>query len=54
MVDDPPDDAIIFHLAELLDQHLLGNRGDRPLKLGETKDLPAEQMEENEELPSPF
>jgi hypothetical protein len=52
MVDDPPDNAVPFQLPELLDQHLLRNRGYGALKIGETKHLPAEQMEENHQLPA--
>src|SRR6266478_3815296 len=54
MVDDPPDHAVVFHLAKLLDQHLLGNRRNSPLQLREAQDLPAEEMEQDEELPSSF
>jgi hypothetical protein len=43
-VDDPPHHPVVFHLAKLLDQHLLGNRGNRPLQLREPQDLPTEQM----------
>src|SRR6202795_539363 len=54
MVYDPPHHAVVFHLAKLLDQHLLGNRRNSPLQLGEAQDLPAEEMEQDEELPSSF
>jgi hypothetical protein len=52
MVDDPPDNAVALQLPELLDQHLLRDRGDGPLKIGEAKHLAAEQMEENHKLPA--
>ena len=52
MVDDPPHHPIVFHLTKLLDQHLLGNRRYGALQLGEAQNLPAEQMEEDHELPS--
>jgi len=50
MVDDPLDNAVAFQLPELLDQHFLRDRGDGPLKIGEAKHLPAEQMEKNHQL----
>ena len=53
MVDDPPDNAVALQLPELLNQHLLRDRGDGPLKIGEAKYLAAEQMEENHKLPAP-
>ncbi len=52
MVDDPPDNAVALQLPELLDQHLLRDRGYGPFKIGEAKQLPAEQMEENDQLPA--
>ena len=42
MVNNSPYDAVRFHLAKLLNQHLLGNRGDGALQLGETENLAAE------------
>src|ERR1700739_3504842 len=54
MMDDPPNHAVVFHLAKLLDQHLLGNRRNSPLQLREAKDLPAEEVEKDDELPSSF
>jgi len=53
MVDDPPDDAIALQLPELLDQHLLRDRRDGPLEIGEAKHLATEQMEENHKLQRP-
>src|SRR5258707_11269208 len=50
MVDDPPDDAVALQLPKLLDQHLLRDRRYSALKIGETKHLLAEQMEENHQL----
>jgi hypothetical protein len=50
-VDDPSHHTVVFHLAKLLDQHLLGNSGNRPLQLREPQDLPTEQMEKDQELP---
>jgi hypothetical protein len=54
MVDDPLDNAVALQLPELLDQHLLRDRRDGPLKIGEAKYLPAEQVEENHKLPATF
>src|ERR1700756_4038575 len=54
MVNEPPHHAVVFHLAKLLDQHLLGNRRNSPLQLREAQALPAEEMEQDEELPSSF
>jgi hypothetical protein len=52
MVDDPPDNAVALQLPELLDQHLLRDRRDGALKIGEAKHLPTKQMEENNQLPA--
>lgn len=54
MVDDSPDDAIDFHLPELLDEHFLRNGRDRPLKFREPKRLPPEQVKQDDELPATF
>ena len=43
-----------LHALQLLPQHLLRDLGNGPLKVGETHDLAAEKMEENDELPSTF
>jgi hypothetical protein len=52
VVDGPPDNAVALQLPELLDQHLLRDRRDGALKIGEAKHLPAKQMEENHQLPT--
>jgi hypothetical protein len=52
MVDDPPDNVVSLQLPELLYQHLLRDRRDGALKIGEAKHLPAEQVEENHKLPA--
>ncbi len=52
MVYDPPDNAVALQLAELLDQHLLRDRRDSPLELGEAKHLATEQVEEDYQLPA--
>ena len=54
MMDDPLDNAVAFQLPELLDQHLLGDRGYRPLKIGKAKHLLAEEMKENNQFPAAF
>jgi len=53
-VDDPPDNAIAFHLAQLLDQHLLRDAGNRPFEFREAQHLAAEQVEQDQQLPLPF
>jgi len=54
MMDDPPHDPVVLHLAKLLDQHLLRDRGYRPFQIGKAKHVAAEQMEKDQELPSAF
>ncbi len=54
MVNCPPHDPVALHLAKLLDQHLLRDRGYRPFQVGKSKHPPAEQAEKNHELPSAF
>ena len=54
MVNDPPHNPVVLHLAKLLDQHLLRDRGDRPFQGGKSKHPPAEQVKKNHELPSAF
>jgi len=54
MMDNAPNHAVRFHLPKLLNQHLLGNRRYGALKLGKSENLAAEQMEEDQELPSSF
>jgi len=44
MVNDAPDDSIGLHLAKLLNKHLLRNRGDRPLQVGEAQHLSTKEM----------
>jgi hypothetical protein len=53
-MNDAPDDAISFHLAQLLNQHLFGHSGDRAAQLGKAPDVSAEEMEQDHELPSAF
>jgi len=50
----PPHNPVLLHLAQLLDQHLLRDRGYRPFQLGKSPHLAAEQVEEDHELPATF
>ena len=52
MMDDSSNDAIDLHLAKLLDEHLLRDRGNRPLKLREAEHLAAEEMKQDQQLPA--
>src|SRR5258707_12453511 len=54
VMNEAADDAIPLHLSKLLNQHLLGHRGDRTAQLGKAPDLAAKQMKENHELPAAF
>ena len=54
MVDDPADDAVAFHLPQLLDQHFLRNARNRAFEIGKTQQLAAKKMEEDNELPASF
>jgi hypothetical protein len=38
----------------LLDEHLLGDAGDRPFQFGEPQHLAIEQVEDDDHLPAPF
>ena len=51
MVDNSPNDPMLFQLAQLLNQHLLGNRRDRLFQVGKAQHLAAEQMEQDDEFP---
>jgi hypothetical protein len=52
MVDDAPNDSIDLQLAELLREHFLGNRRHRAFQLGESQDLAAEEMKQDQQLPA--
>src|SRR6267142_2770610 len=52
IVNDAAHDAIAFHLAQLLSEHLLRDARNCPLQLREALHLPTEQSEEDLELPS--
>lgn len=53
-MDDSAHDAVALHLAELLDEHLLGDAGDCAFELGEAEDVASEELEEDGEFPAPF
>jgi hypothetical protein len=52
MVDDAPDDAVELHLPELLNEHLLRDRRDRPFQVREAQHLASEEMEQDQQLPA--
>ena len=47
-------DAISFHLAKLLNEHLFRHGRDRTAQLGKPPDVATEQVKEDHELPSAF
>lgn len=53
-MNDSAHDAVVLHLAELLDEHLLGDAGNCPLEFGEAEDVASEELEEDGEFPAPF
>jgi hypothetical protein len=48
MMDDPLHDSVALHLAKLLGQHLLGDRGHRSFEVGKPQQLAAEQVKEDQ------
>ena len=44
VMNEAADDPIPLHLSKLLNQHLLGHRGDRASQLGKAPDVAAEQV----------
>jgi len=52
MMDDSSNDPIALHLAKLLDEHLLRDRGNRTLQLREAEDLAAEEVKQDQQLPA--
>src|ERR1700693_4230688 len=50
----PANNPILLHLSKLLYQHLLRDRRDRPLQIGESLQLAAEQMEQDHQFPPAF
>ena len=51
-MDDSSDDPISFHLAKLLDEHFLRNRGNRLFQLREAEHLSAKEMKQDYQLPA--
>jgi hypothetical protein len=54
MVDDPANDPVRFHLAKLLDQHLLRNCRDRTFQVREAQQRSSEQVEQDDQFPPTF
>ena len=53
-MNEPPDDSVAFHLAKLLDEHLLRNGGYCASQIGKAENLAAEQMKQNHQFPAPL
>lgn len=51
-MNDTADNSVSLHLAELLDQHLLGNTGDGAFKVREAQNASTEEMKQDHQLPS--
>ena len=51
-MDDSSDDPIGFHLAKLLDEHFLRNRGNRLFQLREAEHVAAEEMKQDQQFPA--
>jgi hypothetical protein len=54
MVHDATDHAVLLHLPELPNEHLLRHVRTCTLEIRETQDAPAEEMEQDHELPPSF
>jgi hypothetical protein len=54
VVNDASHDRVRFHLAKLLDEHLLRNGRDRAFEIREPLYLAPEQVKEDHELPPPL
>lgn len=54
MVHEAGDDAVRFHLPELLDQHLLRDGWDGAFEVGKALKPTTEQVEQDHQLPSPL
>lgn len=54
VVDGSAHNSVGFQLAELLRQHLLRNRRNRTLQVGEAQNLATEQMKQDQQLPPAF
>ena len=53
-IDFTHDDAIAFHAAKLLAEHLLRDIGNGSLQVGEAQHLATEEMKQDDELPASF
>jgi hypothetical protein len=51
-MNEAPDDAIAFHLTQLLNQHLFRHGRYGTSQLGESSDLAAEQVKQDHEFPA--
>jgi len=54
MMHDSSDNTIGLHVAKLLDEHLLRNRGNRAFQIREAEHIAAEEMKQDQQLPAPF
>lgn len=52
MVNDSAHNAVLFHLAQLLNKHLLRHGWDSPFKVRETQNPATKKMEEDCEFPA--
>ena len=52
MMHDAADDAVLFHLPQLLDQHFLRDGRDRAFEIGKPQNIATEQMEEDHKFPA--
>jgi hypothetical protein len=53
VMDDPADDSVGFHLAKLLDEHLLGNGGNRSTQVREAQHVATEEMKQDHRFHRP-
>ena len=53
-MDYPLDDSIGFQLAKLLREHFLRDRRNRTLQIRESQNLAAEEMKQDQQLPTAF
>ena len=53
-MNDASHDRVGFHLAKLLDEHLLGDGRDRTFEIREPQYLTPEEVKEDHELPAPL
>lgn len=53
-VGDASDDAVFFEVAELLDEHFLGDGGDGPFEFGKAEGAFVEEVEDDDHFPAAF